>query len=446
MITPEFVGIIGFGIVLVLIALRVPVGLALLVVGSIGIAHQTHINVVLAQWQNIAYGLFSNYTSLSVIPVFVLMGQFAVHTGLSADLFRGVRALFGNSRVSLGSTTLVASGLFGAVCGSSLATAATMGRIALPSLHSSGYAGGSAAGIVVAGGSLGILIPPSIGLIVYGIIVEANIVTLFAAAIIPGVMAVVFFVAGFLLLAWWRPHWVFVKDAPHVAPLAPREVLHMVLPLGIFGLVLTGIFAGWFSPNNAAAVGTVLVLLYGLFRRRLTVRAIRDALLETAALSAMIGFILLGATIFAAFLAHTGLATSLVHWVEAGDYPPYLVLFVMLLGLILAGCIMESLSMIVLIVPVCWPIIAAHAGDFGLASVDEAQIWFGILALVVIELGLITPPIGLNLFLVARLAGNVSIAQCFRGATPFLLTELVRITVLVLFPALALWLPRLLAH
>ncbi len=443
-----FGGLLGIGTVLVLIALRLPVGVALFLTGSAGIAIITNTHVLLAQLQDVGYGLFSNYTSLSVIPFFVLMGQLAVHGGLSHELFVGTRALLGQRPISIGHTTIAASGMFGAICGSSLATSATIGRIALPLLRGCGYPDGKAAGIVAAGGCLGILIPPSIGLIVYGIVVEANIVALFAAALIPGVLAMVFFMITISITArnlGTQNQHAGSRDGDGEDE-GKASAWRLVIPVGIFAVVLVGIFVGWYSPNNAAAIGVFLVLSYGLIRRQLTWASLCTALLETATLSAMIGMILLGATLFSAFLAHTGLADHVVQWVQEGEFSPYTVLLVMMLGLIIAGCFIESLSMIVLVVPICWPIIAdfAVAGYFGNIGIDGARLWFGILALVVIELGLITPPIGLNVFLVQKLAGNIPVGACFRGVMPFVASELIRVGFLIAFPALTLYIPTLL--
>lgn len=438
-------GLVGLAALLVLLALRIPIALAMATVGLVGIGALSGFGIVLYQLQDLAYAQFSIY-DLSVLPLFLLMGQFASRAGLSTDLFRGANAWLGRFRGGVAMASIGACAGFGAVCGSSLATASTMGQVALPELRRLHYRPSFATGVLAAGGTLGILIPPSVVLIVYAVIVEANIVTMFAAAFIPGLLAVLLFMLT--IAAYVR---LFPGSGPIGEKVPRRErwqaTWRMLPVVVVFGLVIGGIYFGLYNPIPAAAVGALLVGLYGVGLRIVTrtglgYRGIRDALLDTATTTAMIYLILLGAEILKIFFARSGLPILAADAVVASGLPPIAVLALILLAFIVLGCLMDSLSMIVLAIPFFWPVLAGM--DFGM-SLDDLKVWFGILALVVVELGLITPPVGLNVFIIHRLAEDVPVGDIFLGVAPFFLVELLRVALLCFFPGIVLFLPQVLA-
>jgi tripartite ATP-independent transporter DctM subunit len=430
----------GFGALLALIALRAPVGLAMLVVGAAGVHHIVGWGPLLNTLKTTPYHLFANYT-LSVIPLFILMGALAERGGLARDLFTASNALVGHRRGGMAMGVIGACACFGAVCGSSVATTATMGRAALPELRRYGYDGGFATGTIAVGGTLGILIPPSVILVVYAISTEQNIAKLFMAALVPGVIATALYMVAVA---------VVVRRRPELGPAGarvPREerrtAMRAVIPVLLIALVVVGgIYSGVFTPTESAAVGVVATLAVGLARRTLPPRAIREALLATAESTAMIFVILLGAEIFNSFLALSQAPDMLAVWITEQGFPPYGVLALLLLTYILLGAVMDELAMILLTLPVFFPVVTAL--DFGLGSAEETAIWFGILVLVVVGIGLTAPPIGLNVFVVSSLARDVPIARTYRGVLPYLAMDAVRLLLLAVFPALSLALVRLL--
>ncbi|HEV7372977.1 TRAP transporter large permease [Arenibaculum sp.] len=433
------VGLAGLAALIGLIALRVPVAYAMIIVGAVGIVVLSGSAILMSQLKTLAYGQFSNY-DLSVVPMFVLMGNIATRVGLSHDLFRGANAWLGRMRGGVAMAAIAACAGFGSVCGSSLATASTMGQVALPQLRRYRYSPQLATGTLAAGGVLGILIPPSVVLVVYAVIVEANIVTMFTAAFIPGLLAVLFFL---LTIA------VYVRLVPGAGPAGERvprrelvgATLGLLPVLAIFGLVIGGIYFGFFNPTPAAAIGVFLVLVYGLARRALGFGDLRVALLETARTTGMIYLILLGAELLKIFMSRGGVPQAAAEMMATSGLSPMMILVILLAALILLGCLMDSLSMILLVVPFFWPVIAAL--DFGLGP-EETKIWFGILALIVVELGLITPPVGMNVFVINALARDVPMSETFKGVLPFFLVEIIRVALLVVFPGIVLFLPRLL--
>lgn len=431
---------LGFLAMLALIALRMPVGLAMLAVGGAGYAHLAGGAPFLAYLKSTPYHLFSNYT-LSVIPLFILMGAFAERGGMSRGLFAAANAHLGHRRGGIALAAIGACTVFGAVCGSSVATTAAMGRAAYPELRRYGYADRLATGTLAAGGTLGILIPPSVILVVYAITTEQNIAKLFMAALVPGLMASAFYM---LAIAWT------VRRDPAAGPAGPRvgaaerrRTLREVWPaLLVASVVVGGIYGGVFTPTEGAAVGAVATLLVALAQRTLGWAALRDSLLETAELSAMIFVILLGAEVFNAFLALSGLPAAAAELVTGADLPPHGVLAILLLLYLVLGGVMDELAMILLTLPVFFPVVTAL--DFGLDP-EETAIWFGILVLIVVGIGLTAPPIGLNVFVVSAVVRDVPTTTIYRGVLPFLATDLVRLALVVLFPDLALTLVRLLA-
>ncbi len=423
----------GFAALLLLLALRCPIGLAMLLVGCAGYAHIVDATRLLAYLKTTPFFLFANYT-LSVIPLFILMGALAERGGLARDLFVAANALVGHRRGGLAMGVIGACAGFGAVCGSSVATTATMGRAALPELRRYGTAPGFAAGTVAVGGVLGILIPPSVILVVYAISTEQNIARLFMAALVPGLMATAFYIATIAVMVRLRP--ALCPPGPRVPPDERAAALRNVVPvLTIAVVVVGGIYGGIFTPTESAAVGCAATLLVGVARRTLGARAIIDALKATAETTAMIFAILLGAEVFNAFLALSQAPDLLAMWVSERGFPPYGVLIAFLAVYIILGAVMDELAMMLLTLPVFFPVITAL--DFGLTT-EETAIWFGILVLVVVGIGLTAPPIGLNVFVVSGLARDVPIGAIYRGVLPYLVTDFVRLALCVAFPWLSL--------
>jgi tripartite ATP-independent transporter DctM subunit len=434
------IGTAGLVVMLILIVIRVPIAYAMLLVGIGGISLLSGPRIVFFQLKDLAYSTFSLY-DLSVLPMFVLMGSLASRSGLSRDLFRGANAWLGRLRGGVAMATIAACGGFGAVCGSSLATASTMGQVALPQLRRLNYSPSLATGTLAAGGTLGILIPPSVVLIVYAIIIETNIVTLFMAALLPGLLAVVLFI---LTIA------IYVRIRPEAGP--PGEGVSLrelrvatlgVLPVfAIFGVVIGGIYAGFYNPTPAAAIGVFLVALHGYGLRRLSFKDSVESLLVTARTTGMIYLILLGAALLSIFMSRAGVPQAVAAMLQGGGLSPLMIMVLIIVIYLILGCLMDSLSMIILATPFFWPVIAGL--DYGL-SLDDLKLWYGIITLVVVELGLITPPVGLNVFIINSLAPDIPMRETFKGVIPFFLSEIVRVSLLVAFPAITLALPHWLA-
>ncbi|MBO6825924.1 MAG: TRAP transporter large permease [Sneathiella sp.] len=430
------IGLVGLAGLIGLIVIRTPIAYAMILVGGIGTAFLNGPEILISQLKDLAWAQFSVY-DLSVVPMFILMGNIATRAGLSQDLFRAANAWFGRMRGGVAMAAIAACAGFGSVCGSSLATASTMGQVALPELKRYKYSGELATGTLAAGGVLGILIPPSIVLVVYAVIVEANIVTMFMAAFIPGVLAVFLFL---LTIA------IYVRIKPEAGPrgdLITREefisaTLAMVPVLIIFGLVIGGIYFGFFNPTPAAAAGVFLVTAYGVFRRVVNWDGFRGALMETAKTSGMIYLIILGAELLKIFMSRGGVPQAAAELMLNSGLDAYTILVLLLIALIVLGCLMDSLSMILLAIPFFWPVISGL--DFGMPEAD-LKIWFGILALIVVELGLITPPVGMNVFIISALDKDTPMGDTFKGVAPFFGAELVRVAILVAFPSVTLWLP-----
>ncbi|HZF75465.1 MAG TPA: TRAP transporter large permease [Acetobacteraceae bacterium] len=433
---PEFqLAAIGFAALLGLIALRAPVGLAMLLVGIGGYVHVLDWTALGNYLKTTPYHLFANYT-LSVIPLFILMGAFAERGGLARDLFAAANALVGRRPGGMAIGVIGACACFGAVCGSSVATTATFGRAALPELRRYGYDPGFSAGTVAVGGTLGILIPPSVILVVYAIQTEQNIAKLFMAALVPGLIATLLYMLTVAVIVRLRPE--AGPPGAGISRAERREAFLNVIPVLLIAVVVVGgIYAGVFTPTESAAIGVAATLLVGLARRTLNPRLVRDSLFATAETTAMIFAILLGAEVFNAFLALSQAPDLLAFWITDQDFPPYGVLVLLLLAYVVLGAVMDELAMILLTLPVFFPVVTAL--DFGLTA-EETAIWFGILVLVVVGIGLTAPPIGLNVFVVSGLARDVPMARIYRGVLPFLVSDLVRLGLLVAFPALSLWL------
>jgi tripartite ATP-independent transporter DctM subunit len=445
-------GFAGLAALILLIIIRMPIAYAMILVGGVGVTLLNGHAIFMSQLKTLAYGQFSIY-DLSVLPMFVLMGALATRAGLSSDLFRAASAWFGWLKGGAAMAAVAACAGFGAVCGSSIATASTMGKVALPELRKRNYSGALSTGTLAAGGVLGILIPPSVVLIIYSIIVEANIVTMFMAAFVPGILAVILFLLTIALYVR-----IFPNSSPKGSWVDRKEFVEATMGtvpvLVIFGLVIGGIYLGFFNPTPAAAIGVVLVWLFGLWRGRLNWAAQRAAVEETAKTTGMIYLILLGAEMLKIFMSRAGVPQAMASWMVESGLEPFVILAILLIALIFLGCLMDSLSMVLLAIPFFWPVLMElNGGDYQLAagsgfgmSTDDLKIWFGILALIVVELGLITPPVGLNVFVISSIDKQTPMRETFLGVMPFFIAEVFRVILLIAFPALVLWLPHVLGR
>lgn len=435
------IGMIGFGVMLVLLAMRVPIGIAMLTVGVVGYVSIAGEVALFSYLKTETYWRFTAET-LSVVPLFILMGQFAAKAGLSSALFKAANAWLGQFRGGIAMAAVGGCAGFGAITGSSLATAATMGQVALPELRKYNYSGALATGSLAAGGTLGILIPPSVVLIIYAVMVEANVATLFQAAFIPGVLAALGYILAIAIV---------VRIFPEAGPAGPRTtfaakwqaILDIWPVLVIFLLVMGGIYIGIFTPTEGAGVGATGTFLIAVMRGGMKWKDFVDAILGTASTTAMIFLILLGASIFNAFLGFSQLPIFAADFFQNSGLSPMVILVGMIVLYVLLGLVMDSLSMILLTVPIFWPIIAGL--DFPVQG-EDLKLWFGIITLIVVEVGLITPPVGLNVFVINSMAKDVPMIETFKGVLPFFLSDAVRVVFIILFPTITLILPRLLEN
>ncbi|CAN0653749.1 TRAP transporter large permease [Nitratireductor aquimarinus] len=432
------IGLWSFPLLLLLIFLRLPIGLAMLLCG-LGGSWIVFGNVtpVLAKLKNETYSTFSGY-SLSIIPLFLLMGQFATLGGMSRALFKAAETWMGHRRGGVAMAAVGACAGFGAICGSSLATAATMSQVALPELRRYGYSGALATGTLAAGGTLGILIPPSVILVIYAILTEQNIAKLFVAALVPGVLAAVgYMLAISIYVRLWPDSAGTRERAPYSERM--RALLDVWPVLIVFLAVVGGIYLGVFTPTEGAAVGAAGTGLIALINGGLTRETFVESILATATATAMIFFIVLGAGFYNSFLALAQVPQQMAAFVSEQGYSPWMVLTLILLLYLVFGCVMDSLSMILLTIPIFFPIVTVL--DFGLGA-EEFAIWFGILVLIVVEVGLITPPVGMNLFVLNSMARDTPISATYRGVLPFVMSDILRVALLTLFPAISLFMLR----
>ncbi|MFD1795217.1 TRAP transporter large permease [Paracoccus aurantiacus] len=418
-----FIGLTGFILTLVLIALGFPVAISMAVIGVAGIAISGGLDQAAYVLSTAPFESIFPY-SFSVIPLFVLMGVFAAHAGLSRSLFDVINAFVGQWRGGLAVSTVGASAVFGAICGSSLATVATIGRVAMPEMRRYNYDDSLAAASVAAGGTLGVLIPPSIILVIFGLLTQTPIGALFMGAIIPGILGTVLYALAVI---------VRTRRNPALGPAGERvdwgrrvALLGRVWPVVLlFGLVIGGMQLGWFSPTEAAAVGAVGAFLLALVMGGLSGPVLREIIRETAALTGMIFLILIGAAFFNFFLETTGLPMMLADAIGASGLHPTLVMVLILIFYIILGCFMDSMSMILLTVPLLAPVALALNFD---------MVWFGVLVVTVAEIGLITPPVGMNLFVVQATAPGLKQETVIRGILPFILADVLRMALLLIFP------------
>lgn len=430
------IGVAMFAAMVLLMALRVPIAASMFIPGLAGYWLMTDTATSLNFLKGSAVARLTVY-ELSVIPLFLLMGQFATQGGLSRDLFKAAAAVVGHVRGGLAMASVLSAGAFGAVCGSSVATSATITQVAYPEMQRHGYQGRLSTASLAAGGTLGILIPPSVPLVVYAILTEQNIAKLFAAAIVPGVIAML----GYIVVIG-----LYARSRPDMAPLTPTlpwsekaSALFKIWPImGIFLAVFGGIYGGVFSPTEGAGVGAVLTLLLGLFKKELKLSGMQAALLSTAETTAMVFMIFLGADMMNATLALTEMPKMVASWVSGLPVPPLGIVTAVLLLYIVLGCVMDELSMLLLTIPVIFP--AVMALDLWGLSYEYKALWFGILVLMTVSFGLIAPPVGLNVYVVNNLARDVPMSETYKGLVPFLVWDIVRLGVLLVVPALSLWL------
>ncbi|MGB4346134.1 MAG: TRAP transporter large permease [Burkholderiaceae bacterium] len=432
------IGLIMFAVLMGLLALRVHIGIAMFIVGAAGFVVMNDFSwlPLLNSLKNIAYARFSNY-DLAVIPLFMLMGQFATNGGLSRALFNCVNNFVGHFRGGVAMAAVGACAAFGAICGSSLATAATMGQVALPELKRYRYAGSLATGALAAGGTLGIMIPPSVPLVIYAVLTQESIGKLFMAAIIPGLLAM----AGYMLVIR-----IVVALKPEAGPagvrvplaIALRSMLGVLPILLVFLVVIVGIYDGWANPTEAASIGAAACGILAVVTGGMRMQGLVKSLTGTAEATAMIFLVLLGADMLNSGLAITQMPTELAQWVQSSGLPPLSVIFAILLIYIFLGCVMDSLAMILLTIPIFYPIVMGL--DFWGMPVADKSIWFGILALMVVEIGLVHPPVGMNIYIINKIAKDVPLMETFKGVMPFLASDLLRIIMLVFFPVISLYL------
>ncbi len=428
--TPLTVGFIGIGVLLILLLSRMPIGLVMGLVGFAGFAYLKGLGPALGVLRTVPYGTFAEY-GFSVIPLFILMGSFCFYAGLSKDLYDTVHKWIGQLRGGLAMATVGACAAFAAISGSSLATAATMGTVALPEMKRYKYDDRLATGCVAAGGTIGILIPPSVALIIYGIITEQSIGKLFLAGFIPGILEAVFYMVTIYIICTRNP--IMGPRGPMTSFMEKIVSLKDTwIVLALFILVIGGLYMGVFSPTEAAGVGAFGALLFGLGRRRLGWRALKDSFVETGKTTGMIFVILLGAMILGYFLAVSRLPFELADIIGGLAVNRYIVLGIILVFYILLGAVMDSLAMMLLTVPIFFPLVMALGFD---------PIWFGIIIVRTMEIGLITPPVGLNVYIIKGVAKDVPMQTIFRGIIPFLIADIAHVALLVAVPQISLFLP-----
>ena len=436
------VALVGFACLLILVFLRLPIAFSMGIVGFTGFGLLTGWKPSLSMIGTLVSETALNY-GLSVIPLFILMGNLVSRAGLSAELYAASNAFLGHRRGGLAMATIVACGSFSAICGSSLATAATMSKIAMPPMRRYGYSDSLATASIAAGGTLGILIPPSVILVIYGLMTETSIRELFAAGFLPGLLGIGLYLVAVQYVVWRRP-----QDGPQAERMAwPDRIRALGGVWGtilLFVLVIGGIYGGVFTPTEAAGIGAGGAFLLALARGVRSWRDYYDVLVNSARTTAMLFTVLFGALIFSNFVNRAGLPTALLDFVSSFDMSPLIVLLVILAIYIILGCVFESLSMLLLTIPIFFPVVQglSYAG----LGPEEILVWFGVIAVVVTEISLITPPVGLNVFVLAGVLKDVKTTTIFKGVTPFWCVDIIRLLILVLLPGYVLLLPNWLYH
>jgi tripartite ATP-independent transporter DctM subunit len=427
---PLQAGLTALALMFVLLLASVPIGFSMAIGGLFGMSLIIGFWPALGLFATTAYESTVNY-SLSIIPLFILMGSIASRSGLSRELYKAFDTWIGSFRGGLALATIGACGAFAAICGSSLATAATMSKVALPEMRRFHYAESLATGSVAAGGVLGILIPPSVILVLYGILTETSIGSLFIAGFIPGILTIIGFMIAISIVT---RIWPEISRPGEKSTFGQKlEALgHTWGVLLLFALVIGGIYFGVFTPTEAAGVGAVGAFVISGLRRRLTFQSVKEALLETVTTTSMIFVVLIGAITVNNLLIFSGLAAALSSFVNGLDVSPLAVIAIILAIYLVMGCIFDSLAMILLTIPIFFPIVETLGFD---------PVWFGILVVMVVELGLITPPIGMNVFVIKGMVPEVPLNTIYAGVLPFCVAQILLIVLIALFPPLATWLP-----
>jgi C4-dicarboxylate transporter, DctM subunit len=422
--------LLGFAAIFVLAAMRVPLAISMGIVGLVGMGLVRSWPAALASTATVVQEIGFAYT-LSVIPLFILMGNFVARAGLAHELFAAAYAFIGHLRGGLAHATIMACAGFGAICGSSIATAATMGKVAYPSMKKLGYSDTLSTGVIAAGGTLGIMIPPSTIMVIYGILTQTNIGKLFAAGVIPGLLTAALLMLGVVYLT--------LRDPEH-APSGERTSWpdRIKAVKGIWGvlllvmIVLGGIYGGWFTATEGAGIGAAGAFFFALLRGKLTPQTLGEVLAESARTTAMLFALLIAASIFSNFVNFTSMPSDLKEWITGAGLSPIMVVAAMMVIYVVLGTVMEELTMILLTIPLFYPIVQALGFDL---------VWFGVLIVMIVQIGLISPPVGMNLFVLNTLLPGVGLPAIFRGVGPFVIAQIVALIILLFVPSLSLWLP-----
>lgn len=429
-LSPDAVAVIGFVALFTLMLLRVPVGMAMGLVGVVGYGYIAGSGPALKLIGQTSMRTVTDYT-FGVIPMFMLMGAFVSVSGVSRELFRAANAFIGHLRGGLGMATVIACGGFAAICGSSVATAATFSSVAYPEMRRFGYPQSFSTGVIAAGGTLGAMLPPSTVLAVYAILTQQDIGKLFMAGIIPGLLAMAMYVLTISVIVRVKPDWL-----PRGAATSWRQrfegLKDVWAPLLLFVFVIGGLYGGFFTPTEAGGVGATGAFLLGVLRGKLDRAGILEALLSATRTAAAVFTVLIGALIFGYFLTMTQTPQKLTGFLTELGLGPYGVLALIMLMYLVLGCLMDAMAMIILTVPIIFPVIVQLGFD---------PIWFGIIIVMTVELGLIHPPVGMNVFVIKSVVHDVSFTTIFKGVIPFVVTDLLRLLILIAFPMIALWLP-----
>jgi tripartite ATP-independent transporter DctM subunit len=430
--SPTLIGIIGFIILLLLIFSQMPVGFSMALVGFCGFAMIVSWDAALSLIARDIFDVFGSY-NLTVIPLFVLMGQIAFHAGISTRLFNVAYRFIGHWPGGMAIATIGACAGFSAICGSTNATAATMTAVTLPEMRKYNYDDGLAAGVIAAGGSLGILVPPSVIFIIYGIMTEQSIGKLFMAGVLPGILLTFFFIVSIV---------VTTRMNPQLAPRGPKtewkdkiaSLSGVIETLILFIMVMGGLFTGFFTPTEAGGMGAFGALIIAIIRQNIRFSGMVQALFETTRISCMIMVIVAGATVFGHFLAITRIPYDIAGWVAGFQMPPYCIMGVIIFVFLIGGCIIDSLALIMLTVPIFYPVVQSLGYD---------PMWFGVIIVLVTQIGVITPPVGINVYVVSGVARDIPLQMIFRGVIPLLVALLACTILMIPFPQIALFLPRL---
>ncbi len=426
------IGLLGVGLLLVLIFLRIPIAIALAACGLLGYAALDGWHKALTMFGLTPYQLASSY-SFSVIPLFILMGTVAARGNMAQELFQACNAVFSGIRGALANATIAACAMFGAICGSSIATAATFSKVAIPEMRRHGYDPAFSAGAVASAGTLDVLIPPSVLIAIYAIVAEQSLVKLYAAAFVPGFVLAALYVIAVWLVAWVKPHWIPKVDS---MPLRVRAKASLGMwKLGVlFFFAVFGIYLGWFSPTEAAAMAAFVAILIAFGTRAMNFRDLIDCLLETVYTTASIFFIVVGAFIFSRFIVLTQFPNELTKWVQVVGFSPFWILMMVMALYILLGTFLDEVSTILITVPVTLPLIN---------SIGYDGIWFGIFVTVMCTIGLISPPTGMTVFVIQAQHPDIPVARIYLGTLPFLAADFVLVALLIFVPSMVMWLPNI---